>query len=113
MALLEVDNLQTHFGTPDGVVRAVDGVSFDVEAGETLGIVGESGCGKSTTARLLLGLIEADGGTLRFEDQDLRQRRGGSAKPLRKQLQMVFQNPHAALNPRMSIGENVAFPLKV
>jgi oligopeptide/dipeptide ABC transporter ATP-binding protein len=94
-------------------VSAVDDVSFDVQPGMTLGIVGESGCGKSTTARLVLGLIEPDTGAVVFADQDVRRLSGTARKTFRRHMQMVFQDPFAALNPRMSIGENIGFPLMV
>jgi ABC-type oligopeptide transport system ATPase subunit len=94
-------------------VSAVDNVSFTVEAGTTLGIVGESGCGKSTTARLILGLTEPDAGTVAFEGVDVQTLTGSRRKTLRRNMQMVFQDPYSALNPRMSIGESVAFPLRV
>ncbi|GAC1325237.1 MAG: dipeptide ABC transporter ATP-binding protein [Chloroflexota bacterium] len=96
-----------------GYVSAVDDVSFDVEMGESLGIVGESGCGKSTTARLLVGLVQADAGEVVFDGQNVKAMNGAERKGFRRQMQMVFQDPYAALNPRMSIGENVAFPLMV
>jgi peptide/nickel transport system ATP-binding protein len=96
-----------------GVVSAVDGVSFSIAAGQTLGIVGESGCGKSTTARLLLGLLDADGGTVEFEGRELSWSNRLVRKRLRRSMQMVFQDPYSSLNPRMSIRENIGFPMKV
>jgi oligopeptide/dipeptide ABC transporter ATP-binding protein len=96
-----------------GVVSAVDGVSFNVEAGTTLGVVGESGCGKSTVARLILGLIQPDGGYLAFDGHDLRHLYGPHRKAIKREMQMVFQDPYSALNPRMSVGESIAFPMKV
>jgi len=114
--LLRVQGLQKHFplkftGLPRGprpVVRAVDGVSFDIRKGETLGVVGESGCGKSTTARLLMQLITQDRGELVFDGQTV----GSHALPLRefrRQTQMVFQDSYSSLNPRMTIEDSVAF----
>jgi peptide/nickel transport system ATP-binding protein len=114
-ALLEVDGLVKHFPVKAGlfgrgaaVVKAVDGVSFRVAAGETLGIVGESGCGKSTTARLLMHLIAPTAGALRFKGAPV----GTSALPLkafRRQVQMVFQDSYASLNPRLTIEDCIAF----
>jgi peptide/nickel transport system ATP-binding protein len=110
--LLEVDNLQTHFGTPDGVVRAVEGLSFHIDAGETLGIVGESGCGKSVTSMSILRLIpEPPGkiaGSIRFEgndllsvsEQDMRAIRGNA-------ISMIFQEPMTSLNPVLTIGKQI------
>lgn len=112
--LLIVRELQKHFpvrggilGGKKAVVQAVDGVSFDVKKGETLGIVGESGCGKSTTARLLIGLIEKDQGEIIFDGHDL----GGSLslRELRRGIQMVFQDSYASLNPRLTIEDSIAF----
>ena len=118
MALLEVDQLQVHFRTPDGINRAVDGVSFHIEAGETLGVVGESGCGKSVTAMSMLRLIpEPPGklaGSIRFEgrdlltlsDQEMRAIRGNS-------ISMVFQEPMTSLNPVLTIGRQIGETLQV
>jgi peptide/nickel transport system ATP-binding protein len=114
-ALLEVLHLRKHFPIKGGMfnrqtatVRAVDGVSFNVEQGETLGVVGESGCGKSTTARLTMHLIEPDEGTIAFDGKTV----GSSQMPLRslrRQMQMVFQDSFASLNPRLTIEESIAF----
>src|SRR6188768_4109050 len=93
-------------------LSAVDGVSLDVDAGTTMGIVGESGCGKSTLARLILGLVEADSGEIRMEQQVVDWRNGAGRKQLRRNMQMVFQNPYSSLNPRSSIGEIIAFPMR-
>jgi peptide/nickel transport system ATP-binding protein len=94
-------------------VRAVDDVSFDVHPNETLGVVGESGCGKSTLARLVLRLTEPDEGTLRFGGEDVRGASRPRMKRLRRDMQLVFQDPHASLNPRMTIDDAVAFSLLV
>jgi oligopeptide/dipeptide ABC transporter ATP-binding protein len=115
--LLAVSNLRKNFPVRLGVfkrghVSAVDDVSFDVHPGETLGIVGESGCGKSTTARLLLRLLDADGGEVIFDGLGVRQLQGGGLKTMYRGIQMVFQDPYSSVNPRMSIGENIAFPMK-
>jgi oligopeptide/dipeptide ABC transporter ATP-binding protein len=111
MSLLSVRNLVKHFpirrgvfGKVTGQVRAVDGVSFDVEAGETLALVGESGCGKSTTGRAVLRLIEPTSGSVHFDDNDVLALGAGDLRRLRRQMQIVFQDPFSSLNPRMSIG---------
>ncbi len=92
---------------------AVDDVSFSVERGETFAVVGESGCGKTTLARMLLRLIESDGGEIRFEGRDLLSLRGEELRAQRRQMQMIFQDPFASLNPRMRVGEIVAEPLAI
>jgi oligopeptide/dipeptide ABC transporter ATP-binding protein len=99
------------FGGGDGVVRAVDGVSFQIERGRTLGIVGESGCGKTTTAKLVLGLEEPTGGAMRFDGRDLRELDAAGRRHYRKSVQAVFQDPYASLNPRMRIRAIIAEPL--
>ena len=96
-----------------GVVSAVDGVSFAVKRGETLGIVGESGCGKSTTARLVLGLVEPDAGSIEFGGVSVLALDGRERRSLRRSMQMVFQDPYSSLNPRMSVRENITFPMRV
>src|SRR5262249_23700406 len=108
--LLQVRGLRKHFPLRGGVlqrtqtwVRAVDDVSFDVYPAETLGIVGESGCGKSTLARLILKLIEPDAGTVRFDGEDVRGASADRMKRLRRDMQLVFQDPYASLNPRLTI----------
>jgi peptide/nickel transport system ATP-binding protein len=108
--LLVAENLVKSYG---GGVRAVDDVSFAVEPGETVGIVGESGCGKSTTARLTLRLLDADGGNLRFGETNLGKARGKGLRRLRKRLQFVPQHPRTSFNPRLSIGASIAFNLTV
>jgi peptide/nickel transport system ATP-binding protein len=115
--LLELDQLTKAFPVQLGLGRtgylsAVDHVSLNVEPGTTMGIVGESGCGKSTLARLVLGLIEADSGEIRMEDRPVDWRKAGQRKQLRRNMQMVFQNPYSSLNPRSSIGEIIAFPMR-
>ncbi len=117
--LLEVQQLVKYFplkkdalGRGGGVVRAVDGVSFTVRAGETLGVVGESGCGKSTTARLLMQLIAHDRGDIVFEGRGIGSRELGM-KDFRRQVQMVFQDSYASLNPRLTIEDSIAFAPQV
>ncbi|WP_260986316.1 ABC transporter ATP-binding protein [Bordetella genomosp. 13] len=115
--MLIVRDLKKHFEIGGGVlpggaktaVRAVDGVSFEVAKGETLGIVGESGCGKSTTARLLMHLIEPDSGSLIFDGDEVAGVRGISVRELRLHMQMVFQDSYASLNPRLTIVDSIAF----
>ncbi|MFI5000617.1 MAG: ABC transporter ATP-binding protein [Reyranellales bacterium] len=117
-AILEAAGLSKHFaarrglfGGDRGVVRAVDGVSFAVEQGRTLGVVGESGCGKTTTAKLVLGLEGPTGGRIRFEGRDLGTLDGAGRRHYRKSVQAVFQDPYASLNPRMRISAIIAEPL--
>jgi oligopeptide transport system ATP-binding protein len=117
-ALLQVKDLKKHFRARHGqrgrdTVRAVDGVSFQLERGESLGLVGESGCGKSTTARTILGLHPASSGSVRFDGQELTglSRRGWA--PYRRRMQMIFQDPYASLDPRQTVGSILAEPLKI
>jgi oligopeptide/dipeptide ABC transporter ATP-binding protein len=117
-SLLSVRNLSKRFSVSTGFrkrsfLSAVDDVSFQVETGRTVGIVGESGCGKSTTARLVLGLVEPDSGQVVFDRSDLGKADSAERKAARRGMQMVFQDPYGSVNPRMSIGDNVGFPLKV
>jgi oligopeptide/dipeptide ABC transporter ATP-binding protein len=113
MALLEVDNLQTHFFTREGVVRAVDGVSFEVDKGKTLGVVGESGCGKSVTALSIMGLLPQPpakivGGSVRFEGFDLAALPDKSLEDIRgNEIAMIFQDPMTSLNPTLKIGTQI------
>ncbi|MCX8237403.1 MAG: ABC transporter ATP-binding protein [Akkermansiaceae bacterium] len=116
--LLEVENLRQHFPIRGGVmmkqigaVKAVDGVSFDIETGETLGLVGESGCGKSTLGKALVRLLNPTGGRIRFKGHDITHMRQGRIRPLRQDFQMVFQDPAESLDARMAVGELVAEPL--
>jgi oligopeptide transport system ATP-binding protein len=118
--LLRVENLMMHFPIRRGVfqrqvgaVRAVDGVSFDIHRGETLGLVGESGCGKSTTGRTILQLYKPTAGEVHFEGVDLVKLKGESMRQMRRKMQMIFQDPYASLNPRMTVGQLVGEPLMV
>jgi len=116
--LLEVTNLKKHFPIHKGVfsrvsgqVYAVDGVSFEIGRGETLGLVGESGCGKSTVGRTLLKLVEPTDGTIRVGGEDITHLGAQAMLPYRRRMQMIYQDPYASLNPRMTAGEIVGEPL--
>jgi len=116
--LVQVEDLAMHFPVYKGVLRrqvgtikAVDGVSFDIRRGETLGLVGESGCGKSTTGRVVLRLYDATAGRILFDGEDITALRGEALRRTRPRLQMIFQDPQASLNPRMTVGSIVAEPL--
>lgn len=118
--LLEVKELKMWFPIYRGVlqrhvadVRAVDGISFDIRRGETMGLVGESGCGKSTTGRAVLQLYRPTAGHVIFDGQELTQIGGNQLRRMRRQMQMIFQDPYASLNPRMTVGSIVAEPLEV
>jgi peptide/nickel transport system ATP-binding protein/oligopeptide transport system ATP-binding protein len=120
-ALIEVRDLVKHFPITSGVifqrqvgaVKAVDGVSFDVRRGETLGIVGETGCGKSTTARLLIRLLDPTSGQVLFEGEDIATRKGEGLKALHREMQMTFQDPYSSLNPRRRVGSIIAEPFVI
>ena len=118
--LLEVTNLKKYFPIKGGVfsqtigyVYAVDDVSFTVNKGETLGLVGESGCGKSTTGRTILRLIEPTDGKIHFEDQDVTTLDKNAMRSLRREMQIIFQDPYASLNPRMTVGSIIGEPLEI
>ncbi len=118
--LLKVENLVKHFPIKKGLlkrqvaaVQAVDGLSFDVRAGETLGVVGESGCGKSTMGRLITRLLEPTAGRVEFEGQDITHLSTGGMRPLRRDVQMIFQDPYSSLNPRHNIGTIVGAPFRL
>ncbi len=119
--LLKVENLVKHFpimrGTifrkQVGAIRAVDGISFVVHRGDTLGLVGESGCGKSTTGRAILQLYRPTSGHVYFENTDLVKLKGEELRKMRRKMQMIFQDPYASLNPRMTVGEIIGEPLLV
>lgn len=110
--ILEVKNLIKYFNTKSGVVHAVDNVSFTIEQGKTLGIVGESGCGKSTTGRTLLRLIEPTSGEILFEGRNITNISQHEMKKIRKDMQIIFQDPFSSLDPRMTVSELIAEPLK-
>lgn len=119
-AMLSVRDLQTHFPIKTGILQrttgwvcAVDGVSFDIAKGETLGLVGESGCGKTTVGRTLLRLIPATGGTVKFESADVYKASGNDLKALRRRMQIIFQDPAGSMNPRMRVLSIVGEPLMV
>ncbi len=109
--LLEVRNLKKYFKSPKGVVHAVDDISFTIERGKTLGIVGESGCGKSTTGRCVLRLIEPTDGEIIFEGEDIRKYSAKKMKAMRRDIQIIFQDPYSSINPRKTIQEIIAEPL--
>jgi oligopeptide transport system ATP-binding protein len=119
--VVRIDGLKVHFPITSGIViqhkigavRAVDGVSFDIRKGETLGLVGESGCGKSTTGRAILQLIKPTEGHVLYEGADLARLRGGALRRQRRQMQMIFQDPYASLNSRMTLADIVGEPLLV
>src|ERR1700727_2920228 len=120
MNVLEAEGLTKHFtarrgafGGSRGVVRAVDDISFIVESGRTLGVVGESGCGKTTTAKLVLGLETPTGGSIRFDGRELNRLDKAGRRHYRKSVQAVFQDPFASLNPRMRISAIISEPLTV
>jgi oligopeptide transport system ATP-binding protein len=119
--LIQVKDLRMHFPITRGIllrrqvgaVKAVDGISFDIRRGETLGLVGESGCGKSTTGRAILQLYRPTSGQVLFEGQDLTALRGEELRKMRRQIQIIFQDPYASLNPRMTVGDIVGEPIRV
>ena len=111
--ILEVRDLKKYFKSPTGTLHAVDGVNFSIRRGETLGLVGESGCGKSTIGRLILGLHQATSGEILFNGQDICKMNKQQLHDLRKDLQIIFQDPFSSLNPRMSIGEIIGEPLRI
>ncbi len=112
-ALLEVKNLVKHFTVGRGVVRAVEGVTFSIERGETLGLVGESGCGKTTTGRCILQLERPTSGAVIFEGRDLTTLSEVELRPIRRKVQVIFQDPYSSLNPRMTVGQIIAEPIAV
>jgi len=111
--LIEVKHLKKYFNTPKGALHAVDDINFHINKGETLGLVGESGCGKSTTGRLLIRLLESTSGEILYEGRDITKMGKKELRELRKDIQMVFQDPYASLNPRLTVSEIIAEPLIV
>ena len=118
--ILKAENLVKYYPIKAGVLRgtvghvkALDGVSFDLYKGETLGLVGESGCGKSTLARMLIRLEEPTAGKLTFDGLDVYSQKGAALRKLRRDIQIVFQDPYASLNPRMTVGDIIGEPLEI
>lgn len=111
--LLEVQHLKKYFQTRGGLLHAVDDVSFSLERGRTLGIVGESGCGKSTLGRVILHLLDSTGGKILFEGRDVTHLEGRELKELRRNMQMIFQDPFSSIDPRKSVSETICEPLKI
>ena len=118
--ILQAENLVKHYPIKAGVLRrtvghvkALDGVSFELYTGETLGIVGESGCGKSTLARMLLRLEEPTAGKLTFDGVDVYSQKGAAMRRLRRDIQIVFQDPYTSLNPRKTVGDIVGEPFEI
>jgi peptide/nickel transport system ATP-binding protein/oligopeptide transport system ATP-binding protein len=119
--LVQVRDLVKHFPITRGIVvqrrigavKAVDGVSFDVQRGETLGLVGETGCGKSTTARLIMRLLDSSSGEVRFDGRDITRLKGGALKAIRREMQMIFQDPYSSLNPRKTVGSIIGEPFAI
>ena len=112
-ALIEACGLIKEYPAEHGTTRVVDGVSFTIERGETLGLIGESGSGKSTIARMILRLVEPTAGSLRWNGEDLRAASGRRLRALRREMQIVFQDPYAALNPRMNVRQILAEPFAI
>ncbi|MDR1572220.1 MAG: ATP-binding cassette domain-containing protein [Clostridiales Family XIII bacterium] len=112
-ALLEVQDLKKYFRTGSGMLHAVDGINFSLEAGKTLGVVGESGCGKSTLGRTILHLLDATGGRMSFDGEDITNPKRAELRGLREKMQIIFQDPYSSLDPRKSVGETIMEPLKI
>ncbi|WP_313756037.1 oligopeptide/dipeptide ABC transporter ATP-binding protein [Tissierella sp.] len=109
--ILQVRDLKKYFNTPKGLLHAVDGVTFDINKGETLGVVGESGCGKSTLGRVILHLLEATDGELFYEGEDITKLTKTQFRELRQKMQIIFQDPFSSLNPRMTVSEIIKEPI--
>lgn len=113
MNLLEVKNLKKYFHTNHGMLHAVDGIDFSLNENETLGVVGESGCGKSTLGRVILHLLEPTSGSIFFRGEDITAPSSEKMKALRGEMQMIFQDPYASINPRMTVEETIMEPLRI
>lgn len=111
--ILEVEGLKKYFKTPKGMLHAVDDVTFSIQPGKTLGVVGESGCGKSTTGRTILRLIEPTAGKVTFEGQDVLSLNKSEMRHMRQKMQIIFQDPYSSINPRMTISDIIEEPLKL
>ena len=109
--MLEVTNLKKYFKTQSGMLHAVDDISFALERGKTLGLVGESGCGKSTTGRVLLRLIDATDGSIRFEGRDITRLKGAELRKLRRKMQFIFQDPFSSIDPRKTVSQTICEPI--
>ena len=109
--LLEVKNLTKYFSTPKGLLHAVDGVSFTIEKGKTLGVVGESGCGKSTTGRAILRLQEPTSGEVYFEGKDILKMKRREMHKMRREMQIIFQDPYSSLDPRKTVNQLIREPI--
>ncbi len=112
-AIVQVKNLKKFFKTGKGILHAVDGITFDIQEGETLGVVGESGCGKSTLGRTILHLLDNTGGQIFFQGKDITKVNKKQLRELREDMQIIFQDPFASLNPRMSLSETIAEPMVI
>jgi len=110
-ALVEVKDLKKYFETPHGMLHAVDDVSFSIEKGKTMGIVGESGCGKTTLGRTIIHLLDSTGGTIYFEGEDVTEANSSKLRKLRESMQIIFQDPYSSLNPRMTVEQTITEPL--
>ena len=111
--LLEVNHVKKYFKTPKGILHAVDDVTFSIDRGKTLGVVGESGCGKSTTGRVVLRLLEPTEGSILMEGEDISKLSEAQMRNKRKEMQMIFQDPLASLDPRKTVGQIIEEPLKI
>lgn len=113
MPILEVKHLKKYFNTPRGMLHAVDDITFSIDEGKTLGVVGESGCGKSTLGRAVLGLLSATDGQILFQGKEITHTKGKERKELRRHMQIIFQDPFSSLDPRFSVFELIAEPLRI
>src|SRR5690606_1198753 len=111
--MIEVKNLKKYFKTRRGMLQAVDDVSFSVEKGKTLGLVGESGCGKSTTGRVILRLIEPTAGKIIFNGRDINGKSKRELREVRKEMQKIFQDPYSSLDPRMTVNQIISEPIEL